>query len=117
VERYSIGHANFLKEGLSGEEGLPIFAPCNHQTKEVIQCLIVIPYGVPAIWISFPAGFRPKGAPNDDNAKGRVREGAAFLFAFAVEHSGKKVSENGFMLLSSPLSQGILLYKLSCSSN
>src|SRR5665213_2411538 len=84
VERCSIGPANFLREGLSGEVGLPIFAPCNHQTKEVIQCLIVIPYGVPATWISFPAGFRPKALPNDDNAKGRVPRDAAFLFAFAV---------------------------------
>src|SRR6185437_1694175 len=81
VEICSIGPENSSGETYQASREPLYFVPCNHQEKEVIQCLIVIPCGVcPASWISLHVRVRLK-APllSDDNAKGRA-VGAAFLF-------------------------------------
>ena len=68
----------------------------NHQEKEVIQCLIVIPYRVPRTGFSLPAGSAPNRAPLATTMrKGRVGNDTAFLFVklafwFRAPKIGKK---------------------------
>jgi hypothetical protein len=61
-----------------------LYCARNHQEKEVIQCLIVIPCGVSRTGFSLPAGSAPRRTSSDDNAKGRASKGRGLSLFLAL---------------------------------